>query len=122
MTAVNVTQANLNSVGGPKDGWIQDGLIYEIDIKTNKVLFRWSAYEHPEVVRISDSQAQIDDLGRNKTNPYGYSHLNSIAKYGDSYLLSSRFLCSVWLIAPNGSALWNLDVISDQSLCVDSRC
>ena len=34
VTAVNVTQADLSSVGGPKDGWIQDGLFYEIDRKS----------------------------------------------------------------------------------------
>lgn len=46
VTAVNITQADLSSVGGPKDGWIQDGIIYEIDIKTNEIVFRWSAHEH----------------------------------------------------------------------------
>ena len=29
VTAVNVTQADLSSVGGPADGWIQDGIVYE---------------------------------------------------------------------------------------------
>ncbi|KAJ5739986.1 hypothetical protein N7533_012770 [Penicillium manginii] len=36
VTAVNVPQADLTSMGGPKDGWIQDGLIYEIDIKNKE--------------------------------------------------------------------------------------
>ena len=43
VTAVNATQLDLTSVGEPKDGWVTDGQFYEIDVKTNKILFRWSA-------------------------------------------------------------------------------
>jgi hypothetical protein len=43
VTANNVTQADLTSVGGPADGWVVNALVYEIDIATNKVLFSWSA-------------------------------------------------------------------------------
>ncbi|KAF9886077.1 hypothetical protein FE257_012012 [Aspergillus nanangensis] len=46
--------------------------------------------------------------GVNKADPYGYPHLNSIAKYGDHYLVSSRYMCSVFFIAPNGSITWQL--------------
>lgn len=114
ITAVNVTQADLSSVGGPKDGWIQDGLIYEIDIKTNKVLFRWSAYEHlaeaPMSYDIAPLGADGAGSGKTKADPWGYPHLNSIAKYGDSYLLSSRYMCSIFFIASDGSVTWHLHV------------
>ncbi len=43
VTANNVTQADLTSVGGPANGWVVNALIYEIDIASNEVLFRWSA-------------------------------------------------------------------------------
>ncbi|KAJ5690407.1 hypothetical protein N7462_004799 [Penicillium macrosclerotiorum] len=112
VTAVNVTQANLSSVGGPKDGWIQDGLIYEIDIKTNKIKFRWSAYEHIDEAPLSYVYAPLGASGAgsgvNRTDPYGYPHLNAIYKYGDDYLLSSRYMCSVFFIAPNGTLNWHL--------------
>ncbi|KAJ5654156.1 hypothetical protein N7490_001159 [Penicillium lividum] len=112
VTAVNVTQADLSSVGGPKDGWIQDGVIYEIDIKTNEILFRWSAYEHihelPMSYDIAPLGADGAGSGVNKTDPWGYPHLNSIAKYGDSYLVSSRYMCSIFLLAPNGTITWLL--------------
>ncbi|KAJ5893646.1 hypothetical protein N7495_005337 [Penicillium taxi] len=112
VTAVNVTQADLTSVGGPKKGWIQDSLVYEIDIKTNDVLFRWSAYEHIAEVPMSLSWAPIGLVGvgsgTKKTDPYAYSYLNSVAKYGDSYLVSSRYMCSVLFIAPDGSITWYL--------------
>ncbi|KAJ5713452.1 uncharacterized protein N7483_010633 [Penicillium malachiteum] len=110
--AINVTQADLTSVGGPKDGWIQDGIIYEIDIKTNKIVFRWSAYEHINKLPMSFVTVPLGapgaGSGNDKANPWGYPHLNSVAKYGDSYLLSSRNMCGAFLVAPNGSVTWNL--------------
>lgn len=115
VTAVNVTQADLSSIGGPKDGWIQDGLVYEIDIKTSEVLFRWSAHEHLDQVPLSDVRAPLEGSGGsgvNKTYPFGYPHLNSVAKYGDDYLVSSRYMCSLFFIAPNGTVIWQLDVSS----------
>ncbi|GLI72751.1 hypothetical protein PoHVEF18_000933 [Penicillium ochrochloron] len=108
VTAVNVTQADLSSVGGPRDGWIQDGLIYEIDIKTNEIVFRWSAHEHLDEVPLSDVYAPLGGSGVNKTDPYGYPHLNAVYKYGNDYLVSSRYMCSVFFIAPNGTLNWHL--------------
>jgi hypothetical protein len=110
VTAVNVTQADLSSVGGPKDGWIQDGLIYEIDIKTNEIVFRWSAHEHPDEAPLSDVYAPLGGSGVNKTDPYGYPHLNAVYKYGDDYLVSSRYMCSVFFIASDGTLNWHLHV------------
>lgn len=113
VTAVNVTQADLSSVGGPENGWIQDGLVYEIDIATNEILFRWSAHEHIDQVPMSDARAPLagsSGSGVNKTDPWGYPHLNSVAKYGDDYLVSSRYMCSIFFIAPNGTVIWQLDV------------
>lgn len=110
VTAVNVTQADLSSIGGPKDGWIQDGLIYEIDIKTNKILFQWSAHDHIDQLPLSIVRAPLAGSGNNKTDPFGYPHLNSVAKYGDNYLVSSRYMCSIFLLAPNGTLIWRLDV------------
>jgi hypothetical protein len=49
----------------------------------------------------------------NKTDPYGYPHLNAVYKYGDDYLVSSRYMCSVFFIAPNGTLIWHLHVSSD---------
>lgn len=119
VTAVNITHADLSSVGGPKDGWIQDGIIYEIDIKTNEVVFRWSAHEHLAEVPLSDVYAPLDADGpgaNSRTNPYGYPHLNAVYKYGDDYLLSSRYMCSVFFIAANGTVIWHLHVSSSRLL------
>lgn len=114
VTAVNVTQGDLTSVGGPKNGWIQDGLIYEIDIKTNKIVFRWSAHEHPNEAPMSYDRAPIGvtgaGSGASRKDPYGYPHLNSVYKYGKNYLLSSRYMCSIFFLASDGGLIWHLHV------------
>lgn len=40
VTAYNSTPYDLSSVGGPKNGWLSDSQFYEIDIKTNRTLFK----------------------------------------------------------------------------------
>ncbi|KAF5865406.1 hypothetical protein ETB97_004224 [Aspergillus alliaceus] len=101
VTAVNVTQVDLSAIGGPKDGWVQDGLFYEIDIKTNETLFRWITVEYlPETPLLGK--------GTSKTSPYEYPHLDAVAKYGDSYLIFFRFLCSIFLMHQHGNVTWHL--------------
>ncbi|KAL3439143.1 ASST-domain-containing protein [Aspergillus tetrazonus] len=106
VTAVNVTQTDLTSVGGERDGWVQDGLVYEIDIETNEVLFRWSAVEHSEQLPLEYVEYPLNDAGRNSSVPYEYPHLNSVAKYGDTYLVSSRYMCSIFLLDKEGDLVW----------------
>lgn len=94
LTGYNVTQADLSSVGGPKDGWIADSLFYEIDVKTNEILFRWSAKDHVDQIPLKDVQPfyPIHDWGHNKSAPYGYFHINSVENFQDgSFLISSRY-------------------------------
>lgn len=106
VTAVNVTQTDLSSVGGPRDGWVQDGLVYEIDIETNEVLFRWSAVEHKRQLPLEYVEYPLGESGRNRSMPYEYPHLNSIAKYGEHYLVSSRYMCAVFLLDKRGDLIW----------------
>ncbi|EEP80696.1 predicted protein [Uncinocarpus reesii 1704] len=109
VTAVNVTQFDLESVGGPRDGWVMDSLIYEIDIKTNKVSFRWSALEHISEIPFDLSQKPLGGSGVSEKDPWNYFHLNSAAKYGDSYLVSFRYGCAAILIARDGTVTWQLN-------------
>ncbi|CAG7923158.1 unnamed protein product [Penicillium olsonii] len=111
VTGYNVTQCDLSSVGGPKDGWIADSLFYEIDVKTNDILYRWSAKDHLDQIPLEDVQPfyPLDDWGHNSSAPYGYFHINSVEKFQDgSYLISSRYYCSLFKIAKNGSVDWTL--------------
>ncbi|EAS27514.2 uncharacterized protein CIMG_12509 [Coccidioides immitis RS] len=111
LAAVNVTEADLQSVGGPEDGWVLDALVYEIDIETNEVLFRWSAREHVSEIPLNLSRKPLSGAGASEKDPWNYIHMNSIAKYGDSYLVSSRYACSVFLISSNGTLIWHLNGI-----------
>lgn len=111
VTAVNVTRFDLTSVGGPRNGWVADSLFYEIDIKTNEVVFRWSALDHVDQIPLKDSLLPLDTWGNNQTYPWGYFHINSIDPLDNgAYLVSSRFYCSVWQINKDGSVEWTLDV------------
>lgn len=83
--AVNAAQVDLSAIGSPKDGWVQDGLFYEINFKTNEVLFRWITVENlPKIP--SPVREQARPVHTNIRN------LNAVVKYGDSYLISSRFM------------------------------
>lgn len=112
VTAHNVTQADLSSVGGAEDGWVMDALFYEIDIETNEVLFRWSAIEHLDGLPLSDAEVPIEEEeeGLDPSAPWAYAHINSIVKYDDTYLVSSRHTCSILLLDKDGSVIWKLHV------------
>ncbi|KAI1471130.1 ASST-domain-containing protein [Daldinia caldariorum] len=111
VTLYNVTKYDLSSVGGPQDGWVADSLFYELDIKTNEILFKWSVLDHVDQIPISDVQQfyPIADFGKNQSVPYGYFHINSVDKFDDgSYLISSRYYCSIFKISKNGTVEWTL--------------
>ncbi|KAL3423317.1 hypothetical protein PVAG01_05064 [Phlyctema vagabunda] len=112
VTAVNVTQTDLTSVGGPEDGWIADSLFYEIDIKSNEVLFQWNSLDHADQVPLSNALTfyPLEDLGRNQSYPWGPFHINSVEKFQDgSYLVSSRYYSSLFKIALDGTVDWTLE-------------
>ncbi|KAI2471517.1 ASST-domain-containing protein [Annulohypoxylon bovei var. microspora] len=111
VTVYNVTKYDLSSVGGPEDGWVADCLFYELDIKTNEILFKWSALSHVDQIPISDVLQfyPLADYGKNQSLPYGYFHMNSIDKFEDgSYLISSRYYCSFFKIAKDGTVEWTM--------------
>ncbi|TKA69821.1 hypothetical protein B0A55_07507 [Friedmanniomyces simplex] len=119
VTANNVTQADLTSVGGPKDGWVVAALIFEIDIATNQVLFSWNSLDHLDQLPFTDSLLPLGSeglTGANQSLAWGYFHINSVAPYcnnkdddgGSGYILSSRFFCTAVALSPNGTILWRL--------------
>jgi hypothetical protein len=112
VTSVNITTANMSSVGGPGNGWVIDGLFYEIDVATNEVLFRWSAVDSLDRNPPNDSLfpliSPISGNGSSYENLRGYFHMNSVAKYGSNYLISSRLLCTIFYIDSKGNVIWRL--------------
>ncbi|KAF3483268.1 uncharacterized protein GIQ15_02592 [Arthroderma uncinatum] len=109
VTVVNVTEADLRPVGGPEQGWVVDGGFYEIDIKTNEVLFRWSAREHIDEIPVTVSHKPLGGAGTSSKDPWNYIHINSVFKSGDSYIVSSRYSCTIFLISKEGEIVWRLN-------------
>ena len=63
VTAYNVTETDLSSIGGPPNGWVFDCLFFELDPKNNDILFRWSALEQMPV-----SETKLKFAGRGGFN------------------------------------------------------
>ncbi|KAL9004623.1 MAG: hypothetical protein Q9188_002565 [Gyalolechia gomerana] len=104
VTAYNATPADLSVIGGPKDGWIFDNLILEIEPESQEILFRWSAAEH---VPIDQTKFPLRGSG-NRSNPLDYFHVNSVANVGKSFLINSRYTWSTYLVSPDGDIQWTL--------------
>lgn len=112
VTANNVTQADLTSVGGAVDGWTVDSLVYEIDIETNEVLFEWKALDHLDQLPFNISVYPLGAegfTGANQSLAWGYFHINAAEPYDGGYILSARYLCSAIAIdGADGHVKWRL--------------
>ena len=110
ITAYHAVRRNLSAVGGPRDGWVWDGVIQEIDIDTGRLLFDWRTLDH---VPISESYVGINADGNAGTgtidDPYDYMHLNSAAKRDGDYLISSRNAQTAYKVdGRTGRIVWRL--------------
>ncbi len=96
---------DLTPYGGPKDGYVQDFAIQEIDLDTNDLIFFWDALEH---IPLSDSYVSATTLTDNIWDAY---HLNSIGLTNDvnDIVVSSRSMWTIYRInKPTGNILWSL--------------
>ncbi|KAL8770360.1 MAG: hypothetical protein Q9194_005206 [Teloschistes cf. exilis] len=113
VTAYNSTPYDLTAVGGPKDGWLLDSLIYEIDLATNKTLFRWSSVEHIDQLPLNGSHQLNADgsiiSGNNATHPWDYFLTNAVHPLDDGYILSVRHYWSAVALDAKGNVKWNLN-------------
>jgi len=106
LSAYNYTQADLTSVGGPADGWIYDGLFFYVDIKTQKILFSWSAAAH---VPINSTKLPLGGAGT-ADNPFDFFNINSIQPVGNGYLVNSRHVWTVYKLDSKGKIEWEFEV------------
>jgi hypothetical protein len=92
---------NLQRYGGARHGRIIDALVQEIDVKTGRVLFSWSAARH---VPLSDSYL------RAPSGNWDWFHINSVAEALDGNLLvSARHTSAVYKIdRRTGKVMWVL--------------
>jgi Arylsulfotransferase (ASST) len=99
---------DLSPVGGPKDGEIFDGVIQELDIASDRVLYEWHSSEHigPDESVNKPPPAQQGEAAP----PFDYFHVNSVAEDLDGDLLvSARHTNAVYKISKNdGRVLWRL--------------
>lgn len=73
ITSYKEVDADLTSIGGPKNGKMFDTIASVVDVATKRVLFQWSAAQH---VPLTDSTAPTSAPGSGTFDPY---HMNSIA-------------------------------------------
>ncbi len=101
--AYHETKTDLTSVGGPRQGYVLDCIIQELDIKTGRVLWEWHALGH---VPLSASYAPLTS----GSPPFDYFHLNSIQQLPDGNLIiSARNTWAVYEINRHtGSVMWTL--------------
>ncbi|HVU79282.1 MAG TPA: arylsulfotransferase family protein [Gaiellaceae bacterium] len=108
LTVYNPVPADLTSVGGPKDGWVQDSVVQEIDVATGKLLFEWHSVGH---VPFSDSMEANNPPAENASEkaPLDYFHVNSIADGPNgTILISARNTSTIYLLRRDGSIVWRL--------------
>ena len=98
-----VVKRNLSGYGGPARSAILDNVVQEIDIRTGKLLFNWSAAH-----RISPRYSYVRPPKR--SGAWDAYHFNSISEDSDgSLLLTSRHMSAVYKIARrSGRVLWKL--------------
>ncbi|ROV95457.1 hypothetical protein VMCG_08490 [Cytospora schulzeri] len=110
VSAYNVTQADLTSVGYTEQSWILDSVVFEIDVATNEVLWSWAASDHTDQLPFTDSHYPVLSAPTDDEDWWDWFHINAIEEYGEGYLISSRHLWSVIYISKStGEVIWRLD-------------
>jgi hypothetical protein len=105
ITAYAPIHWNLSSVGGPRKGLLDDGVVQEIDIKTGLVMWQWNALAH---VPISDTYMPVPHPN-DSSEVLDYFHVNSIDPLSDGDLLiSSRNTWTSYLLDPGGHIIWQV--------------
>lgn len=98
---------DLTPYGGPKDGFVQDFAIQEIDLRTNKLLFFWNALKH---IPLTDSFEPASSATESN-NIWDAYHLNSIGLTDDDndILVSGRNTWTIYRInKPTKKIVWRL--------------
>ncbi len=102
IAAFHRVKANLTSIGGPKDGIVDDDIVQELDIKTGRVLWEWHSYGHVPL-RASYTRPSA-------SRPFDYFHLNSVQRLPDgNVLVSARSTWAIYEVSRRtGRILWTL--------------
>jgi hypothetical protein len=95
-----VVQADLSSLGGPREGQALESIIQEVDIASGRLIFEWASLSH---VPIGDSYQHLG-------TPFDYLHVNSVRPTPDGNLLvSGRNTWALYkLDRRSGEVVWTL--------------
>ncbi|KAL1761866.1 ASST-domain-containing protein [Schizophyllum commune] len=104
MTAYVISQRDISDYNGSSDGYIVSGVIQEIDLNTNEVIFTWDSIDHV------DPHDCYTVPGASSDNPWDYFHINAVDKDGlGNYLVSSRHCHALFYIDhTSGAVIWRL--------------
>lgn len=106
-TAYNTTPFDLSSIGGPRNGWALDSLVFEVNITTGEVLFEWSPLRH---LPLNSTHYPLNGAGVNASVPFDAFHVNSIQLIdGGHYLINSRHTWSTYLVDTDGKIIWEIN-------------
>jgi hypothetical protein len=95
-------------VGGPKNGFVYDSVVQELDAHTGKVVWEWHSLDH---VPLSESLQAHEEPAQHATKkrPLDYFHVNSVADApAGRILVSGRNTSALYLIARDGQIVWRL--------------
>jgi hypothetical protein len=99
LTSYVVRKADLSSVGGSRNGTIQDAIFQEIDLASGRLLLEWHSLDH---VPMEQSYSPVGA-------DWDFFHINSVDLDGDGNLLvSSRSMHTVYKLDKAGAILWRL--------------
>ncbi|HEX4402499.1 MAG TPA: arylsulfotransferase family protein [Galbitalea sp.] len=112
MTAYPTAKADLTAVKGPRNGYIMNCHVQEVDVKTGAVLLDWSAQDH---IDLADTYAfvanQADGNGKSAASPFDPFHFNSIDYDADGTTLyiSARHMHTVYAVdRKSGAIKWRM--------------
>jgi len=99
--------ADLTEVGGPRNGYVLEGHVQEVDIATGEVLFEWASLDE---VPVKESRHVLEEDQGTRAEPYDYIHLNAVSLDGDDgFLVSARNTGTVYrLDRESASVDWRL--------------
>jgi Arylsulfotransferase (ASST). len=105
-TAIKQVPSDLTQYGGPKNAYIDDYSIQEIDLETGKLLFFWNTLSH---INPGDSMVPASSA-LESNNVWDCYHINSIDEGPDhSLLISMRNMWAIYKInKDNSNIIWQL--------------
>ena len=99
---------DLTAVGGPRQGFVYDSIVQEIDLDSGKPVFEWHSLDH---VPLEESLQAHEEPAQHasKKRPLDYFHVNSVADApGGGILVSARNTSALYLVARDGHIVWRL--------------